>query len=1133
MASSSSALQVMGTAFTRPKVSQFSSSAQSFAKYQNELQNSFVTAYPNPMHPDSLKAFDKLIKDIASVENKIYELEQAKGRRGKKAEDVNILYDDLEELKAAKIGWEKDDLIFFCIMQHSLGGTASLIAFPQVSTFKLKEKPELPGALAYERLQKEYTQAKVHVLDKYSSEQSLHEFFVQPNLASPQIEIFLSEKISAHVAKYQCEDHVANDLYFKFSNIFLQNLPEGASYLALHVKSRTEFNEDDNKENGKELFLKIVKDAQAIYKALHEIQQQAIALKTSVLPSKFKLTAGKGKPKIPFVSSQQSAENSANGSKVCFNFNSKDGCRRGDSCSYQHKIVSQQVLETQRLKHSRPRVHASLAALSLDKTAIPSSSIKSNEFYSFLASSPLLLPSVSYLDTGASNTMSPHKGMFTDLVKSKLEIHVANDSIIYSTMVGIFHLPTILSDGSQITLHLKNSLYVPSLCATLISDRNLLALNYSILIEKGSQSLINGSKRIDLVRHDSGIISFPLPSQIESMLSTSIAQPHVASVIEKPIVQPNVVSIVEKSIVPSSDASTIPDTPIVPLQRKKTLSMNDLHLKHASFGHISIDSTISILRSENYSISEIQRKSFSCSHCALSKSKSLPAHSLGPCSLKSSTPKDIISVFHTDVAGPIPISSLNDDRYVISFRHEETNLLWTSCFKSMSDICNITKRFLTDMSNAILSVPIIPNHTVLLSDSAAVYLTPQMKQLLSNSGVISSASVPYHPKNNSISERGWRTLFTLARSMLSDAFSKSSFLSQAFWSYAVEHATLIINLTSLDHNNPSEKCSFEKILNKTPDIVLLKLLPFGCPVYAKIQTQRSKLEPTSFHAIVLGYDLSTQGYKIFNPQSGRITISVDVQPDLSLFYSMPLIVTSMPVVDKLLFEDDISEQQISKVNTAPTSSTGDQEEVPLSPNIHQHELPKCSLLDDFDDFTTPQNSSTSTPSKGFAFRAAPSSLSKALQGSDSIKWEAAIMKEYQSMIDNKVWVAVPDIGQRKMRSMFVLRIKDDDSFKVRIVACGSSQLAWIDYDPERISSCVLKATSMKLIFCKAIEKGYPVYHIDCVTAFLNSPAEFVTFMELPKLLVDTLKLPPLVQLLKGLYGTHDAPKLWYDLLLKV
>ena len=40
-------------------------------------------------------------------------------------------------------------------------------------------------------------------------------------------------------------------------------------------------------------------------------------------------------------------------------------------------------------------------------------------------------------------------------------------------------------------------------------------------------------------------------------------------------------------------------------------------------------------------------------------------------------------------------------------------------------------------------------------------------------------------------------------------------------------------------------------------------------------------------------------------------------------------------------------------------------------------------------------------------------------------------------------------------------------------------------------------------------------------------------MELPKVLVDSLQLPPLVQLLKGLYGTHDAPKVWYDLLLNV
>ena len=41
----------------RPKIPQFNSSAQSFPKYQNDLQNSFVTAYPSPMHPDSIKRF--------------------------------------------------------------------------------------------------------------------------------------------------------------------------------------------------------------------------------------------------------------------------------------------------------------------------------------------------------------------------------------------------------------------------------------------------------------------------------------------------------------------------------------------------------------------------------------------------------------------------------------------------------------------------------------------------------------------------------------------------------------------------------------------------------------------------------------------------------------------------------------------------------------------------------------------------------------------------------------------------------------------------------------------------------------------------------------------------------------------
>ena len=76
------------------------------------------------------------------------------------------------------------------------------------------------------------------------------------------------------------------------------------------------------------------------------------------------------------------------------------------------------------------------------------------------------------------------------------------------------------------------------------------------------QSLTKGLQRIDLVRHASGIISFPLPSPIKSMLSTSIAQPNVVSDVDQSIAQPHVVSVVDKSII-SSEISVAHVTPLV------------------------------------------------------------------------------------------------------------------------------------------------------------------------------------------------------------------------------------------------------------------------------------------------------------------------------------------------------------------------------------------------------------------------------------------------------------------------------------------------------------------------------------------------------------------------------------------
>ena len=51
----------------------------------------------------------------------------------------------------------------------------------------------------------------------------------------------------------------------------------------------------------------------------------------------------------------------------------------------------------------------------------------------------------------------------------------------------------------------------------------------------------------------------------------------------------------------------------------------------------------------------------------------------------------------------------------------------------------------------------------------------------------------------------------LARTLLSEATKLSGFINNTFWPQAIQHATLIINLTTLGHGS-TNKSAFETIL---------------------------------------------------------------------------------------------------------------------------------------------------------------------------------------------------------------------------------------------------------------------------------------------------------------------------------
>jgi hypothetical protein len=64
-------------------------------------------------------------------------------------------------------------------------------------------------------------------------------------------------------------------------------------------------------------------------------------------------------------------------------------------------------------------------------------------------------------------------------------------------------------------------------------------------------------------------------------------------------------------------------------------------------------------------------------------------------------------------------------------------------------------------------------------------------------------------------------------------------------------------------------------MSSAPDASKLRV--FGCIVFAKVPDKlRRKLSENAFRGVMVGYPPNALGYRIYNPETRRITISVHV-----------------------------------------------------------------------------------------------------------------------------------------------------------------------------------------------------------------------------------------------------------------
>jgi hypothetical protein len=210
-----------------------------------------------------------------------------------------------------------------------------------------------------------------------------------------------------------------------------------------------------------------------------------------------------------------------------------------------------------------------------------------------------------------------------------------------------------------------------------------------------------------------------------------------------------------------------------------------------------------------------------CDICHLARHKKLP-YKLSV--NKATTCGELI---HFDIWGPNSIHSIHGHRYFLTAVDDFSRFTWVILLKSKSEVSLLVQQFIKMIENQFhVSVKCVR------TDNGPEFLIPSY---YANKGIIHQTSCVENPQQNGRVERKHQHLLNVRRSLLFQ-----SKLPKKFWSYAITHATYLINRVTTPLLN--NKSPYHLLYNQPPDLKQLKV--FGSLCYAStLHVHRTKLDP--------------------------------------------------------------------------------------------------------------------------------------------------------------------------------------------------------------------------------------------------------------------------------------------------
>ena len=339
--------------------------------------------------------------------------------------------------------------------------------------------------------------------------------------------------------------------------------------------------------------------------------------------------------------------------------------------------------------------------------------------------------------------------------------------------------------------------------------------------------------------------------------------------------------------------------------------------------------------------------------------------------------ENVLDLVHCDLAGPIEPITKEGYRYVLLFVDDFSGMNMAYFLKHKNHALLATEKFMADVA---------PFGMVkcIRSDNGTEFVNKEFESLLVKNKIKHERSAPYSPHQNGTVERGWRSIFDMARCLLIE-----SKLPKSLWAYAVLASVHIRNRC---YNHRTGKTPYESCTGQKPD--LSKLHVFGTVCYGYVQLTK-KLDARANQGIFVGYDKTSPAYLVYFPDSQTVKrircvsftdrFNVDTE-DIELPYVH---------CDWRNGTANATEPVVLKDNT-----TRDNERYPKRTTAKPKYL---------DDYVTTAVTDKDDSTVDYCYRLVmdvPQSFSEAVSCPEASEWQNAMEREMSSLRENDVFEVV-------------------------------------------------------------------------------------------------------------------------------